>query len=113
MSETSEITGPIKKEIKKLIKLGWPISGDRVNCGRVRKGKHWIHLADPGHTDIYFIYKGIFVALEMKVKNGKLSKAQEGKRDEVEFAGGWYRIARSVGDFYNVIAEINQHVGER
>lgn len=113
MSETSEITGPIKAEIKKLVKLGWPISGERVNCGEARRGKYRIKLADAGHPDLYLLYKGIYVGLETKVEKGKLSKAQEDKRDEIEFAGGWYRIARSVGDFYNVIAEINEYLGER
>lgn len=112
MSETSEITGPIKAEIKKLVKLGWPISGERINCGVISKGKRWIHLADDGHPDIYFLYRGIYVGLETKIGDGKLSEAQEEKRDEIEFAGGWYRIARSIGDFYNVIAEVNEYLAE-
>ena len=49
MSETSEITGPLIKALNQT--GGW---AERMNCGKVKRGKHYIMLHGEGTADILF-----------------------------------------------------------
>lgn len=53
-----------------------------------------------GVADILGIYKGRFLAVECKSKNGRLSKHQKAFREEITDKGGIYIVARSVQDLY-------------
>ena len=49
MSETSEITGPLIEALNQT--GGW---AERMNCGKVKRGKHYIMLHGEGTADIQF-----------------------------------------------------------
>ena len=52
----------------------------------------------PGDPDIVCCIKGLYVAIEAKTINGRLSDMQILRGKEIERAGGIWIVARSVGD---------------
>ena len=51
-----------------------------------------------GMSDVILVRKGAIYFIEVKSATGKLSKDQKDFKDQVEGAGGYYIIARSVDD---------------
>lgn len=51
-----------------------------------------------GVPDIIACYKGQFIAIEVKAKNGKSSKLQKYNIEKIKQAGGVAFVARSVED---------------
>lgn len=52
-----------------------------------------------GTADLLVCYKGMFIAVECKVKNNKLSPAQEIQRKRVLSAGGTYIVPYTLEQF--------------
>jgi len=75
VSETSEITAPLVKMIRKMGVLCL-----RMNSGIVKKGNRFIHLHEPGTADIlafpnlYRHIEGRVVWLEVKLPTGRTQK---------------------------------------
>ena len=56
--------------------------------------------SEKGVSDIIGIYKGKFLAIEVKTEKGRLSKHQEEFLDHVVWNGGIAIVARSVDDVF-------------
>jgi hypothetical protein len=59
-----------------------------------------------GSADLVGIYKGRFVALEVKVPTGRQTPEQVRWGQLVERKGGIYRVLRSVDDAHALLAEL-------
>ena len=68
---------------------------------------HWkVHQSlgsTPGIPDIVGIYRGKFIAIEVKAAKGKVSDNQVRKISEINAAGGHAFVARSVDDVINAL----------
>lgn len=51
-----------------------------------------------GTPDILCCYKGLFIAIEVKSEQGRLSESQRQIKEEIERCWGLYMVARSVPD---------------
>lgn len=58
----------------------------------------FIRYGTPGSPDIVCCFKGRFIAIEVKSKIGKQSDSQKFFQENLEKAGGYYFIARSISD---------------
>lgn len=58
----------------------------------------FIRYGTPGSPDIVCCYKGRFIAIEVKSKAGRQSPSQLQFQENLENAGGYYFIARSIKD---------------
>ena len=56
-----------------------------------------------GVADIIGIYKGQFMAIEVKTQKGKLNDNQRAFLTEVKYAGGIAMVARSVNDVIEIL----------
>ena len=54
--------------------------------------------ATPGIPDIICVVNGLFVGIEVKTENGKLSEKQEEFKNNVTREGGVYLVARCTQD---------------
>lgn len=70
----------------------------RNNCGvaEIKGYKVRFGVASPGGADLIGIYKGRFVALEIKTETGRQTPEQKQFEQLVTKLGGVYRIVRSV-----------------
>lgn len=91
MSETSELTGPLRKMYEEAGALAF-----RMPVGKLQKGKHWIHLCSEGTADLLVFPRGGGVLwVETKTPKGTTQKeraiAQDEFRQRVESFGHKYR----------------------
>lgn len=78
MSETSELTGPLRQMYKQAGALVF-----RMPVGKLQKGKHWIHLCDEGTADLLvFPRNGGVVWVETKDPRGATGKARTEAQNE-------------------------------
>jgi len=72
----------------------------RNNCGRTKMGKFWVAygVGTPGGADLIGIFRGRFVAIEIKTPTGRQSPEQRTFQQLVERKGGVYVVLRSVDD---------------
>lgn len=70
--------------------------------GRFRK--HASPFVGVGMPDIVVILKGLFIGLECKALNGKVSEIQKARHDEIRNAGGLVYVVRSVEDAKSALA---------
>ncbi len=105
MSET-EIQAQILQYLKAKNILHW-----RMPLGAVRR-KGGVMAKSPiaGFPDIAGIYKGRFFALEVKAKAGKLSSPQAEWIQELNYAGAFAVVVRSVHDVINALLTIERGV---
>jgi hypothetical protein len=52
-----------------------------------------------GLPDILVVYNGEAIFVELKTEKGKLTKLQDFRRHEIEFAGGRWYLIRSLEEF--------------
>ncbi len=104
MSE-SEIQSQILEYLKAKNILHWRMPIDGVRTG---KGRRKSPIA--GFPDIAGIYKGRFFALEVKAKDGKLNSFQAEWIQELNYAGAFAVVVRSVHDVINALLTIERGV---
>lgn len=104
MSETSTLTGPLRKMYEQAGALVF-----RMPVGKLQKGRHWIHLCDEGTADLLvFPRNGSIWWVETKDAEGTTQKRRKEKqaefRDKVEARGHKYRIIKSIDEGMEVLA---------
>lgn len=77
---------------------------DRLE-GKYRKKNRWFMY---GVSDIVGIYKGRFLAIEVKTEKGKLSRFQENFLQQVREHGGIGIVARSIDDLEKQLLEVDE-----
>lgn len=72
----------------------------RNNCGVAERNGHKIRfgVGNPGGADLIGLFRGAFVAIEIKTLTGRQSPEQKLFQQLVERKGGTYLILRSVED---------------
>ena len=76
----------------------------RVNSGNV--SRH-VKGADKGTSDIIALYKGVYLAIEVKDGDRKATQAQLDFGELVELAGGLFIVARDVETIEAIMDEID------
>ena len=85
----------------------------RANTGAAKVGKRFIRFGVPGVPDICCIQRGVFIGIEVKAPDGKLSLVQAMFAEEVKLAGGLYRVCRSIEDVDAALEEAEARRGSR
>jgi hypothetical protein len=67
------------------------------------KGIHRKGNTEKGLPDVIMIFRGRFIAIEVKAGRDKLSDDQKKRQFEIERAGGIYFECRSTDDFINFL----------
>jgi hypothetical protein len=98
MSETSDLTGPLRKMYEQAGALVF-----RMQAGKIPKGKRWIHLCDEGTADLLlFPRKGPVTWIETKDSRGSTKKTRREKQAEfrakVEALGHRYLRVTSIDE---------------
>jgi hypothetical protein len=98
MSETSDLTGPLRKMYEQSGALVF-----RMQSGRVQKGSSWIHMCEEGTADLLvFPRRGGVVWVETKAPKGTTKKsraeAQANFRSRVEAIGHKYIRATTIDE---------------
>ena len=78
------------------IGMAWMKNGQPVKFG----------VGGPGGADYIGVFRGRFIAIELKTPGGRQSADQRTHQQLVERKGGIYRILRSVDDAYAFLAEL-------
>jgi len=78
------------------------VFGKEIQLG---KGKYIPTTGRNGTADISGVFKGVPLAVEVKIGKDRMSEAQKAYKADFERAGGWYCIARSFDQFINEIQE--------
>ena len=78
----------------------------RQNTGAISIKDRFIRFGLKGTSDILGIYKGIFLAIEVKTAQGKLRKEQVFFLRKIKDQGGIAIVARSLDDVKCVLNEI-------
>lgn len=60
-----------------------------------------------GVPDVIACYKGVFIGIEKKEKNEKVSVLQQLNLERIKQAGGYAIVAKSVEDVKDLLKEIN------
>jgi hypothetical protein len=82
------------------IGMAWMRNGTPVKFG----------VGGPGGADLIGVYRGLFVAIELKTPIGRQSKEQRQYQQLVERKGGVYVVIRSVDDARSWLAEMRAKV---
>jgi hypothetical protein len=61
-----------------------------------------------GLPDIFVIYQGYFVGVEVKTPTGRATELQKQMKQSIEDAGGYYIFATSVEDVYQLIRKVER-----
>ncbi len=61
-----------------------------------------------GASDLFMIYRGMSVALEVKTPEGKQKKSQKEFEANIDAAGGYYFLVRSIDDALAVLKGMDQ-----
>jgi hypothetical protein len=98
MSETSELTGPLRKMYEQAGALVF-----RMPVGKIQKGKYWIQLCEEGTADLLvFPRKGGTWWVETKDPNGatgkKRKEAQANFQSKVEAMGHKYLRVTTISE---------------
>lgn len=75
----------------------------RNSVGAAQLGDRHIRFGLPGSADILAVWRGRFLAVEVKAARGKQSPKQQAFERRVVGAGGLYVLARSVDDVRAVL----------
>lgn len=80
----------------------------RNNCGSAERRGHHIRfgVGGPGGADLIGIFRGRFVAAEIKSARGRQSEDQRRFQSLVQSKGGVYAVLRSVDDALAWLAEL-------
>lgn len=72
----------------------------RNNCGVAEQGGRTIRfgVGSPGGADLIGLYRGRFLAIEVKTPTGRLSDEQKRFQQLVDRNGGWYVVLRSAAE---------------
>lgn len=68
----------------------------RKRDGKVKRS--FVRFGTPGATDIVAVYNGVYIGIEVKDNDGKMSEDQENFRYALCRAGGIYLLVRSIDD---------------
>lgn len=102
MSETSEVTGPTVKALKRIPGIdAW-----RVQSGILPMGGRYVHCAPPGTPDILVVIRGRVLYLEAKTETGKLSPVQVARHKELRSVGCRVEVIRSVKEAIAIVREM-------
>lgn len=84
----------------------------RNNTGAIKiqspDGSRFVRFGVPGSADIVGVYKGWFIAIEVKSKKGKQSEYQKLFEQHVTKNGGIYILAYNVDDALSIILKLKQ-----
>lgn len=95
-----------EKEITKSIR-------DYLNLRGIFHWKQWQGLGSPpGIADILGMYRGRFLAIEVKTERGRLSEKQAIFLNRINEQNGIAFIARSVADVRDHLYSVNQNINE-
>ena len=61
-----------------------------------------------GVADIFLLYKGKCVFIEVKTQTGRLSKEQEHFAEKVRESGGYFYVAKSIDDAVAILTELQE-----
>lgn len=78
------------------------VFGKEVQLG---KGRYIPTTGRNGTADISGVFKGVPLAIEVKIGKDRQSEAQRAYETDFKRAGGWYCIAKSFGQFYDEFQE--------
>src|ERR1700690_196197 len=70
----------------------------RQNVGAAKLKGHWVRFAKKGDPDIYCIYKGHYIGIEVKKPGEKQSEEQIEAMKEIRAAQGTYILAERLDD---------------
>ena len=96
----------IQTEIIKLIRARGGVA-IRVNSGNV---SHHVKGADKGTSDIIALYRGVYLAIEVKDGNKKATQAQLDFGKHVEDAGGVFIVAKCVEPVSLLLSEVDNRI---
>lgn len=105
----------LSKEIREAVKKQFPnIRFTRIQCGKIRVGKHWIQLSEAGWCDyIGYLPDGRFFAMEIKDPKGHTNKQraeiQDSRIDDINRCGG---IAIKVSSVEEAIEQIDKRFAQ-
>lgn len=82
----------------------------RNNCGVAERGGHKIRfgVGNPGGADLIGVFRGRFVAVEVKTPIGRQTPEQRQFQQLVERKGGVYVVLRSADDARAWLAELER-----
>ena len=107
MTSETEIQSEILEYLSKAIP---EYIGFFYRTGRRTGAAKWTSPArDNGVPDITGCYKGLWIGLEVKNKDGKLQPAQKIFQDRVTKPRGLYFVVRSIEDVINALKEADSH----
>lgn len=83
----------------------------RSGCGMVSiqttgKNNRIFKTGKVGCPDISLVLRGTYIGLEVKNKKGKMSENQKQAQQQIEKAGGYYFVVRSIEDVKDVIRKV-------
>lgn len=70
---------------------------------------HGNQFSQVGVPDILACYKGYFIGIEVKNETGKTSPLQDVNIQQINNAGGWSFVARSVKDVADMLDSIDNY----
>lgn len=82
----------------------------RNNCGVAERGGHKIRfgVGNPGGADLIGVFRGLFVAVEIKTLSGRQTPEQQTFEQLVRRKGGEYVVLRSVEEARDWIARLSK-----
>lgn len=110
MSETGTPYRTAEHDIQSLILEALDRAGAlaiRVNSGLVKLGGRHVRLAPKGTSDIIALYRGWYLAIEVKRPGESLSDEQRAFLVDVEECGGKAVVAYSVEDVVSALAWVD------
>lgn len=84
----------------------WRQNTGAMPIDREGQPRRYFRAGTPGCSDIVGVYKGRFIACEVKASDGRLSELQERFMDRVREAGGIAFVARDVQDVIDELAKV-------
>ena len=105
----SQIRAAIYKALQVVIR---PVKGFvfQIETGGRDRRNNRISVGQKGSPDIFLIYQGKPIALEVKTPKGKQSEAQIEFEENIDLAGGYYFIVRSVDEALEILDQLKEGV---
>lgn len=75
---------------------------------RANGSRGWINNAKRGCPDLTLLFRGKYIAIEVKNETGRQSEAQKEAQRQIEQCGGLYWIIRSVEELQNKLKELER-----
>lgn len=119
MRKNVDREGPIQLAILKYLRTQYPSAAIHASPNsNTMKGQNVARLIAknkmmgmrPGWPDIEMIHKGRFIAFEVKAEGNKQQDNQKAVEADIDAAGGYYFVVRSIADVEEVMAEIGPPV---